>query len=100
MGSHVFQGAEMKISFTKEFKGGLWKIDRQLTANERGHYHSAGSYGGSGKRFFFLLFHFFFFKPQRGVMSKPDWPICCCRVNVSRNGHELKESFCLTLMPR
>ena len=61
MGSHVFQGAEMKISFTKEFKGGLWKIDRQLTANEwgRGHYHSTGSYGGSGKRFFYCFIFFF-----------------------------------------
>ena len=67
MGSHVFQGAEMKISVTKEFKEGLWKIDRQLTANEwgRGQYHSTGSYGDQ-VNVFFLLFHFFFLFNHKG----------------------------------
>ena len=64
-GHIFFQGAEIKISVTKEFKEGLWKIDRQLTANEwgRGHYHSTGSYGGSGKRFFYC---FIFFLTTKG----------------------------------
>ena len=57
MGSHVFQGAEMKISFTKEFKEGLWQIDRQLTANEwgRGHNHGKEPYGD--QVIFFFSFH-------------------------------------------
>ena len=66
MGSHVFHGAEMKISVTKEFKEGLRKIDRQLTANEwgRGHNHGKEPYGDQ--------VIFFFFSPQLAVMSKSD----------------------------
>ena len=65
MGSHVFQGAEMKISFTKEFKGGLWNIDHQLTADEwgRGHCIAQGPMGESGKRFFYC---FIFFLTTKG----------------------------------
>ena len=60
MGSHVFQGAEMKISFTKEFKGGLWNIDRQLTADEwgRGHCIAQGPMGDQVNVFFIVSFFF------------------------------------------
>ena len=61
MGSHVFQGAEMKISVTKEFKEGLWKIDRQLTADEwgRGHCIAQGLMGDQVNVFFIVSFFFF-----------------------------------------
>ena len=60
MGSHVFQGAEMKISFTKEFKRGLWNIDHQLTADEwgRGHCIAQGPMGDQVN--VFLIVSFFF----------------------------------------